>query len=139
MRWLRFLYPQGWWDRYGDEFLALIEERGLSLPDLFDIALGALDAWVNYSKLADRGRPRLPFSRWLLVGWVGTVGMLALVGYLVVAHAQNLLWAERQTVLTLLAAGIGLFLTGAYLSLAVAALGMLRDIRNELQRPQAEG
>ena len=47
MRWLLRLYPKAWRDRYGEEFLTLLEECQPSLLDRFDIALGALDARLN--------------------------------------------------------------------------------------------
>jgi hypothetical protein len=45
------LYPARWRARYGDEFLALLEDRPPSLGDRLDIVRGALDA---------RLRPQLP-------------------------------------------------------------------------------
>lgn len=47
MRWLLWLYPRRWRRRYGDEFLAVLEERGLSLLVLLDIVRGALDARLH--------------------------------------------------------------------------------------------
>lgn len=51
MRWLLRLYPRAWRERYGDEFLALIEDAGLSARQLCDLLGGALDA---------RLRPQVP-------------------------------------------------------------------------------
>ncbi len=44
-------YPARWRERYGDEFLAILEERPLVPFDVADILLGALDA-----RLRQRGR-----------------------------------------------------------------------------------
>lgn len=47
MRWLRLLlhlYPAVWRERYEEEFVALLEARGLTITDIFDIMLGAWDA-----------------------------------------------------------------------------------------------
>ncbi len=44
-------YPARWRERYGDEFLAILEERPLGPFDVADILLGALDA-----RLRQRGR-----------------------------------------------------------------------------------
>jgi hypothetical protein len=44
MKWLVWLYPPRWRRRYGDEFLALIEERGQSISASLDVIRGALDA-----------------------------------------------------------------------------------------------
>jgi hypothetical protein len=47
MRWLLWLYPTRWRQRYGDEFLALVEERGWSVSVVLDVLLGALDARLH--------------------------------------------------------------------------------------------
>jgi hypothetical protein len=44
-------YPARWRERYGEEFLAILEERPLGPYDVADILLGALDA-----RLRSRGR-----------------------------------------------------------------------------------
>jgi hypothetical protein len=41
------LYPEAWRARYGDEFLALLEDRPPSLRERLDIVRGALDARVD--------------------------------------------------------------------------------------------
>jgi len=41
------LYPRWWRRRYGDEMLALIEDRPLSTRDPFDLVRGAVDAWLH--------------------------------------------------------------------------------------------
>jgi hypothetical protein len=41
------LYPHAWRARYGDEFLALLEDRPPSLRERVDIVRGALDAHVD--------------------------------------------------------------------------------------------
>jgi hypothetical protein len=43
------LYPRAWRDRYGDEFLALLDDRALGITEIADIALGALDARLTSS------------------------------------------------------------------------------------------
>jgi hypothetical protein len=47
VRWLLRLYPRRWRERYGDEFLALVEERGVSIGALLDVLRGALDARLH--------------------------------------------------------------------------------------------
>ena len=42
-RLLRF-YPREWRERYEEEFVAMLEQRPVSIADLIDIVLGALDA-----------------------------------------------------------------------------------------------
>jgi len=49
-RWIRLavgLYPARWRDRYGEEFGALLEETGMSIPMLFDILIAAVDAHLH--------------------------------------------------------------------------------------------
>lgn len=43
-RWLTRLYPREWRARYGEEFLALLEDRPPTPGDVGDIILGAVDA-----------------------------------------------------------------------------------------------
>jgi hypothetical protein len=41
------LYPFRWRERYGDEFLALLEQQSVTPSVIFDVALGALDAHLR--------------------------------------------------------------------------------------------
>ena len=41
------LYPRAWRERYGDEFIALVGDRPLALPQLIDIVSGAIDAHLS--------------------------------------------------------------------------------------------
>ena len=41
------LYPPAWRARYGAEFLALLEKEGTDARVAFNVALGALDAWMS--------------------------------------------------------------------------------------------
>jgi hypothetical protein len=41
------LYPPAWRARYGDEFLATIGEARLSVVNVFDIVMVAIDAWLS--------------------------------------------------------------------------------------------
>jgi hypothetical protein len=55
MRWLLYLYPPRWRQRYGGEFDALIASQRFSLLTVFDIIGGAIDAWTQpQSHLAAR-------------------------------------------------------------------------------------
>jgi hypothetical protein len=47
VRWLVRLYPPAWRRRYEDEFLAVLESRGVGPSVALDIARGAFDAWVR--------------------------------------------------------------------------------------------
>jgi hypothetical protein len=52
--WLLYLYPQAWRDRYGDEFLAMLESCPPSLRVVGDICLGAADARLHLDTLLGR-------------------------------------------------------------------------------------
>jgi hypothetical protein len=94
-------YPARWRQRYGDEFLAILEERPLGPYDVADILLGALDARLR-SRRADatstaqgRGLPMslrvggvaaISGAVILAVSWFGTIsGALPLDGRALVA------------------------------------------------------
>ena len=47
MKWLLCLYPPRWRRRYGDEFAAVMQDRGWSITAAFDVLRGALDAWLH--------------------------------------------------------------------------------------------
>jgi hypothetical protein len=51
------LYPRAWRERYGDEYLALIGDRPLRLPQIIDIVSGAIDAHLSSDirAMASRG------------------------------------------------------------------------------------
>jgi cytochrome b6-f complex iron-sulfur subunit len=55
--WLLRLFPKRWRERYGDEFLALIEERQPGLRDTLDILTSALDARVRPGAWLPRSEP----------------------------------------------------------------------------------
>jgi MFS family permease len=52
--WLLRLYPLAWRDRYGEEFLAMLESCPLSLGVIGDICLGAVDARLHLDTLLGR-------------------------------------------------------------------------------------
>src|SRR5688572_6147871 len=41
------LYPRPWRERYGDEFLALLEKEGTRPGVVVNVLAGAFDAWVS--------------------------------------------------------------------------------------------
>jgi hypothetical protein len=47
VRWLVRLYPPAWRRRYEDEFLEVLQSRGVGRAEALDIARGAYDAWVR--------------------------------------------------------------------------------------------
>ena len=81
--WLIRRYP-GWWrDRYGDEVLALLEDRPPSRRDRLDLAHGAIDAHL-------RGGPAR--SRTLIVAALTAGGAWTMVGAAAVTQPTPLDW-----------------------------------------------
>ena len=77
-RWLVRLYPRGWRERYEEEFLAMLEQRPMSLLDMLDVALGALDARLNPQWRSERMVPLVNRKR------VAVIAILsAYVGFIV--------------------------------------------------------
>jgi hypothetical protein len=54
IRWLVRLYPRGWRERYEEEFVAMLEQRPMTLADALDVAFGALDAHLNSQLSSER-------------------------------------------------------------------------------------
>ncbi len=74
MSWIVRLYPRAWRERYGDEVLALLEDRPPGPRASLDLLFGAMDAHVHHVD----GRPR-------------TVGVPSVAGVLA-AVAAGLVW-----------------------------------------------
>ena len=55
------LYPQAWRERYGDELLALLQDRPASVTDYFDLIRGALDARLHPQVRGRRASPTRSF------------------------------------------------------------------------------
>ncbi len=69
------LYPTHWRARYGDEFLAILEERALGPFDVTDIILGALDAQFRLRRLGPDPSHGRGFTMSLRIG-----GAAAMIG-----------------------------------------------------------
>ncbi len=84
MRRLIALYPRAWRDRYAAEFEDLLTDRPMSLRDRFDIARGAIDAWIHPQVRARRiaRAPTAPSGGRLLGAALAVVGggLLILAG-----------------------------------------------------------
>ena len=44
MKWIIYLYPKKWRERYEDEFLYILEKRNISFKEVIDIFINAMDA-----------------------------------------------------------------------------------------------
>ena len=69
------LYPTAWRERYGEEFLDLLEERPVGPFDVADVVLGAIDARLRFGRAPERERRAQGFLMSLRIG-----GIAALVG-----------------------------------------------------------
>jgi hypothetical protein len=94
------LYPQAWRERYQEEFGALLEERPASVADVYDVALGALDAWLFPQVVQERsvalmvGRMRRSVLL-VLWAWVGVVA--AGVGFQKMTEYEDFVRAARES------------------------------------------
>ena len=50
------LYPRAWRERYGEEFLALLEQEGMRPGLVMNVLAGAFDAWVSPRTSKGTGR-----------------------------------------------------------------------------------
>lgn len=77
-RLLTSLYPRGWWQHYGAEFDALLEDLGTDAHGTrIDLIRGAVDAHLHrrrYPMTAENTPPRWP--AWLLLAGISAVGGL---------------------------------------------------------------
>jgi hypothetical protein len=114
MRLLVRLYPAAWRDRYGEEFAELLDERPLSPFDVFDIALGALDARLRPQALGLDFAPRRNRHMTSRIGGIGAIaggGLLLLMmglGFLVPGSGAAAAYLYPLVAIALLAAFIGL-------------------------------
>jgi hypothetical protein len=74
-RFLVRLYPAAWRERYGEEFLVLLEERPVGPFDVADVVLGALDARLRFGRPNEGERRPHGFLMSLRIG-----GIAALLG-----------------------------------------------------------
>src|SRR5215213_164161 len=94
------LYPQAWRERYQEEFGALLEERTASVADVYDVALGALDAWL-FPQVVQERSVALMVSRMrrsvllVLWAWVGVVA--AGVGFQKMTEYEDFVRAARES------------------------------------------
>lgn len=87
-------YPARWRERYGDEFLAVLEERPLGPYDVADILLGALDARLRSRRQRAAGPDGRGISMSLRIG-----GFAAIFG--------AILWAVAGLLNTGVAGNVG--------------------------------
>jgi hypothetical protein len=130
------LYPKAWRERYGDELIALLEDRPARPLDIFDLLFGALDAHLHPRDLGLRPDERkgTPMSiRSISPVLLLLMGIAALVaGYSLVVSAISVLEPDPTRWEGWGAAGLtaasALILAGLALGLWRPVLGLLLGI-----------
>ena len=133
------LYPRVWRDRYEEEFVAMLEQGPLSIRDLFDIALGAVDAWL---------RPQVVYKRRLVMvarmrgsvlavlwAWAGLV--VAGVGFRKMTEYDDFVRAARES--ALVGVAFDAVVVGAVVALVAVTVGGAPVAFVALRRALVEG
>lgn len=133
------LYPRAWRERYGEEFLALLEERPASVKDLLDVARGALDAWLRPQVVSERKMVVVERMRGsvLVVLWAWAFLVVAGVGFQKMTEYEDFVRAARDNV----AVGVAFYavVIGAVLALAAVVVGGAPVAFAALRKALAEG
>ena len=132
------LYPQGWRVRYGEEFLAILEQGPVSVWGLLDVVLGALDARLRPQVTSER-RMMVEKMRGsvLLVLWAWAFLIVAGVGFQKMTEYGDFVRAARDSV----AVGVAFHavVIGAVLTLAAVVVGGVPVAFAALRKALAEG
>lgn len=105
------LYPPRWRARYGDEFVAVLEERPLGPFDVADVLLGALDANLHLRGLGAASQHGKGFAMSLRIGGYAAIlgALLFFTGFLANAlDGSDEAWPTSGIIL----AGIAVLLVG---------------------------
>ena len=117
------LVSEAWRERYEEEFVALLEQRPASVTDLFDVALGALDAWLRPQAASERRTVVLDRMRKsvlvVLWAWVGLV--VAGVGFRKMTEYEDFVRVAREN--ALVGAASDAVVIGAVLALVAVVVG----------------
>jgi hypothetical protein len=114
MKWLIHLYPKKWRQRYGDEFLYILENRNLSIKEVIDVCINAMDARflnlvegiINMDKKIRDVLLGSVLNRFLIFGSVIFIGMFG--GYWIGNNTPSILEVSPKSLL-LIGVGLGLF------------------------------
>ena len=137
--WLVRLYPWEWRERYEEEFVALLEGCPASFADVFDIALGALDA-----RLSPQVQDRRTFAMVtklrgtvlaVLWAWVGFV--VAGTGFQKMTEYDDFVEAARENVVV--GTAFETVVVGAVVALLAVSAGGLPVAYAALRSALAEG
>jgi len=79
-RWFLRLYPRAWRERYGEELLALVGERRLTVRDVIDLIAGAVDARVQGASMSAilKSRCLRPVERHTIADGLTAAGLMLL-------------------------------------------------------------
>lgn len=105
MKWLINLYPKKWRKRYGDEFLYILEKRELSLKEIIDVFINAMDVRllnlveeiINMDKKIRDIMLHSVFNRFLIVGSIILLGLLG--GYFIANYTPSILELSSKSLL----------------------------------------
>lgn len=135
MKWLIKLYPEKWRDRYGEEFLYILENRKLTFLEVVDIVINALDTrtlilaegLINMDKKIRDFMSESYWKRFLIFGIVIFVGLVG--GYGVAQNTPSILTLSPRLLL-LVGVGMGIFI--GYV------MGVIRGIMRVINVTQKE-
>ncbi|ASL62425.1 hypothetical protein [Bacillus cereus] len=135
MKWLINLYPKKWRKRYGDEFLYILEKRELSLKEISDVFINAMDARllnlveeiINMDKKIRDIMLHSVFNRFLIFGSIILLGLLG--GYFIANYIPSISELSSKSLL-LIGVGLGIFV--GYV------IGLVRGIMRVIKVTQKE-
>ena len=115
------LYPQAWQERYGDEMLALLEERPASLSDRIDLIRGGLDARLHPQVPGSAGlvAPQAPLNQ----GELGAVAAIGGIAWIIGVASMFVLPRGVDGYRDLGLTTIGVALAVAFIGIALGELG----------------
>lgn len=118
MKILLYLYPKSWRERYGEEFLYLLEQQKLSVKDVVDIIVNAFDTRLVMlleemmeMKIVEGLLGKSLRFRFIFFGILIVSAMT--IGYLLSRNVINITAFSTSTVL-LMGVGLGIFLGYAF-------------------------
>jgi hypothetical protein len=133
------LYPRAWRERYEEEFVAMLEQGSVSIRGLFDIVLGAADAWLRPQVAYDGRLVMVARMRGsvlaVLWAWVGLV--IAGVGFRKMTEYEDFVRAARDS--TLVGVAFDAVVVGAFVALVAVMVGCAPVAYVALRKALAEG
>ncbi|RNF39194.1 hypothetical protein [Planococcus salinus] len=135
MKWLVHLYPKKWRNRYGEEFLDILENRELSIKEVLDVMVNAIDArflnlveeLMGVDKKFRNIMLQSVLKRFLILGTVILLGLFG--GYWLANAAPSVLELPASAIL-LIGAALGLF-SGYVIGLARGITRVVKTTQKE--------